>query len=71
MASRHYPQESDSLKIYLDEVNCSGNESNILDCQHHPIGSHNCGHDEDVSVDCSGGETRVSTALLYRLAHDP
>lgn len=38
--------------IWLDDVRCSGTETRIADCRHRDWGSHNCGHDEDVSVSC-------------------
>uniref|UniRef100_A0A8C5GLM3 Deleted in malignant brain tumors 1 protein-like n=1 Tax=Gouania willdenowi TaxID=441366 RepID=A0A8C5GLM3_GOUWI len=42
--------------IWLDNVQCSGNESSITDCAHLPFGSHNCGRGEEASVICEGGE---------------
>ena len=38
--------------IWLDNVDCDGGESSILECGHSGIGEHNCGHSEDVSVRC-------------------
>ncbi|KAL4219465.1 scavenger receptor cysteine-rich [Mactra antiquata] len=38
--------------ILLDNVECKGNELNILDCQHSAIGSTNCGHREDIGLHC-------------------
>ena len=38
--------------IWLDNVVCGGTETNIENCRHRGWGSHNCGHDEDVSVSC-------------------
>uniref|UniRef100_A0A2K6EFY8 CD163 molecule like 1 n=1 Tax=Propithecus coquereli TaxID=379532 RepID=A0A2K6EFY8_PROCO len=43
--------------IWLDDVSCIGNESNIWDCKHRGWGKHNCLHTEDVIVSCSGNET--------------
>ena len=40
--------------IYLDNVTCSGAEVNILACSHLPLSDHNCNHNEDVGVTCSG-----------------
>ncbi|XP_075900741.1 scavenger receptor cysteine-rich domain-containing protein DMBT1-like isoform X2 [Nelusetta ayraudi] len=40
--------------IWLDNVECSGEESAITHCTHNPVGENNCGHDEDASVFCSG-----------------
>ena len=39
--------------IWLDDVNCLGNEGYIVNCQHNGWGVHNCGHIEDASVICS------------------
>ena len=40
--------------IYLDEVECSGSELELLDCFHHSVGIHDCGHKEDAGVKCPG-----------------
>jgi len=39
--------------IWLDDVYCTGAETSIFNCSHQPIGSHNCGHGEDVGIDCN------------------
>uniref|UniRef100_A0A3B4BDF7 Soluble scavenger receptor cysteine-rich domain-containing protein SSC5D n=1 Tax=Periophthalmus magnuspinnatus TaxID=409849 RepID=A0A3B4BDF7_9GOBI len=39
--------------IWLDNVECAGNESTLTQCAHNPIGDHNCGHGEDTGVICS------------------
>ena len=52
-----YGQGSGS--IWLDDLRCTGNEQRLLDCTARPIGSHNCGHSDDVGVVCSG------TLLFY------
>jgi len=39
--------------IWLDNVQCIGYESSLADCQHNSWGSHNCGHNEDVSIACA------------------
>ena len=43
-----------AMPILLDDVICSGSETNLLSCTHGPVGEHNCGHSQDVSVDCLG-----------------
>ena len=40
-------------QIWLDDVQCQGNEISIVDCQHAGWGIENCGHSEDASVICS------------------
>ena len=46
---------SHSGTIWLDDVDCFGNEDNLLDCPSSPVGSHNCGHYEDVALLCKLG----------------
>uniref|UniRef100_A0A8C0WTX9 SRCR domain-containing protein n=1 Tax=Castor canadensis TaxID=51338 RepID=A0A8C0WTX9_CASCN len=40
--------------IMLDGVQCSGNEDKVWQCTHNGWFAHNCGHQEDASVICSG-----------------
>jgi hypothetical protein len=40
-------------KIWLDDVQCTGEESSLFNCDHPPFGGHNCHHWEDVSVVCT------------------
>ncbi|NXN10699.1 NETR protein, partial [Indicator maculatus] len=40
-------------QIWLDEVNCTGKEETLSECQSRPWGQHNCQHLEDASVECS------------------
>ncbi|XP_065408356.1 deleted in malignant brain tumors 1 protein [Chrysemys picta bellii] len=47
--------------IFLDDVQCRGNEHFVWQCQHRGWGIHNCGHSEDAGVICSDPTTPVST----------
>ena len=38
--------------IVLDNVQCSGSETRILDCTANAIGDHNCDHSKDAGVTC-------------------
>ena len=42
-------------RIWLDNVRCSGTETDITACQHGGWGRHSCTHDDDVSVSCVAG----------------
>lgn len=39
-------------QIWLDGVNCTGNESRLIDCPVNILGSHNCGSFDDAGVIC-------------------
>ena len=39
--------------IWLDDVSCTGSESELLECYHNGIANHDCSHFEDASVRCS------------------
>ena len=48
------PMASSSVPIWLDDVNCNGSESRLINCQHNQIGNHNCDHKKDAGVICDG-----------------
>uniref|UniRef100_A0A8B9G658 SRCR domain-containing protein n=1 Tax=Amazona collaria TaxID=241587 RepID=A0A8B9G658_9PSIT len=50
--SAHYGEGSG--QIWLDDVKCTGAESDIWACPARALGQHNCQHKEDAGVLCSG-----------------
>ncbi len=40
--------------ILLDNVTCSGNEANLLECSHEGLFVTDCNHSEDAGVKCQG-----------------
>ena len=59
------------FKIWLDDVVCTGLETNIGDCKHNGWGIHDCVHSEDVSISCvptvklTGGARRQGLLEVY------
>lgn len=47
--------------IGLDDVNCTGTETSLLDCGHSPFGVHNCDRREAAGVICSDSDTSSTT----------
>lgn len=39
-------------KIWMDNVNCVGNERKLSECKHQGWGIHNCGHSKDAGAIC-------------------
>ena len=54
--------------IHLDDVQCIGNENRLLDCPH--ITAHNCAHNEDAGVACSG-ESVIHSETGFISIHAP
>ncbi|KAM5271852.1 scavenger receptor cysteine-rich domain-containing protein DMBT1-like [Ctenodactylus gundi] len=50
--------------IFLDNVRCAGNETNLGQCLHLGLYVHNCGHHEDAGVICSAVEVAPASVEL-------
>ena len=52
--SSFFPSGQETQPIWLDDMLCSGGESNLLDCRsgHTQVGRNNCRHPEDVGLRC-------------------
>jgi hypothetical protein len=53
-------------QIWLDNVNCRGTETRLIDCPANALGSHNCVHVEDAGVSCSSGTSPPGKILRMR-----
>ena len=61
---------SSSRPITLDNVVCTGSESNLFECSHNEILQNNCEHSEDVAVVCGGKHStqRIRTTASVWIA---
>ena len=67
--SAYFGQGSGDMYIVLDDVACTGLETNIAHCP--ASTNHDCGHSEDAGVVCSGNDGDLSgihfkSLLLYQ-----
>ena len=56
-----------SGQIWLDDVECVGTETRLIDCPANPIGVENCVHNEDAGVHCVGPDLSCTTRGDIRL----
>ncbi|XP_078311356.1 neurotrypsin-like isoform X1 [Crassostrea virginica] len=55
-----------SGKIWLDDLVCTGSETSITQCQFNGWGVHDCGHSEDVAINCSSASVRLVGGTMSR-----
>ena len=60
---RSYTHGGGSDPIWLDNVNCRGDETSIADCLHEGWAVQDCSHSEDIGVVCSS--MQVSIYVYY------
>lgn len=60
-----------TLPILLDEVNCVGNETSLIECLANPYSLHDCEHYEDAGVICTLTSTCVIIVYLACILSPP
>ena len=57
-------------QIWLDDVQCGGTETRLIDCPSSPLGNHNCDHFKDAGVRCEPiGKTRNFIPYSWEKIH--
>ena len=59
-------------QIWLDEVQCTGSETRLIDCPANPLGQHDCTNSQDAGVrcdstvvsGCSGGSPQGAIRIM-------
>ena len=54
-----------NYSIFFDNVVCTGIESNLVQCGHSPVGTHNCDVTETAGVRCGGVLFIIKIASLF------
>ncbi len=55
-------------QIWLDNVQCRGTETRLIDCPRNALGSHNCVHAEDAGVNCPGWSCNYASLMCEKKA---
>ncbi|XP_067678781.1 deleted in malignant brain tumors 1 protein-like [Haliotis asinina] len=63
--------ESSSLRMWLDDVQCTFQNTDLKDCKHRPWGTDNCGDSEAVGVECSSFPEEITAARLVSTTNTP
>ena len=54
-----------SSKIWLDNVQCTGNETRLTSCTHDGWGSHQCSHSQDAGLKCAGVQKIYKNYFMF------
>ena len=57
--------------IWLENVQCNGNEASILECSYDGGGSTSCSHDDDVGIICTGDFVNTNYCLMHFRSYIP
>ena len=59
-----YSGGSDDAPVWLDDVQCEGDEQRLGDCPHGPLGTHTCTHEHDIGIICTGKRARREVSII-------
>uniref|UniRef100_A0A3B5L7L5 Soluble scavenger receptor cysteine-rich domain-containing protein SSC5D n=1 Tax=Xiphophorus couchianus TaxID=32473 RepID=A0A3B5L7L5_9TELE len=51
-------------QVWLDDIDCTGDEKSLSNCPHRGFGEHDCDHHEDAGVVCSGNICSNNVRLI-------
>ena len=51
--------------IWLDKVQCSGDEVSLFHCSHNQWGQHNCKHSNDAGVECLNSTSKTFLLISW------
>ena len=54
----------------MDDVDCDVSESSLAECLHNGWNRHNCGHVEDVAIECAFPSTTIGTETMSRIVRN-
>ncbi|XP_067678760.1 uncharacterized protein [Haliotis asinina] len=63
--------EDSSIKMWLDDVECTLQNTDLKDCKHRPWGTNNCGDSEAVGVECFSFPEEATAARLVSTTNTP
>jgi hypothetical protein len=56
----HFDNDINQVHYWLDDIQCTGQENCLMDCEHERLGVHNCAQDEIAAVMCNGTEQNIT-----------